>query len=96
MVMYEAARAICNLPGVEMNDLSPAINVLQVRIKYTSSERKSDDLGIRNQLPPFIFFVLSFLFLAQKYFFEVRTSIVSGAFFCALPSFIFCLFWRLF
>ena len=31
MVMYEAARAICNLPGVEMNDLSPAINVLQVR-----------------------------------------------------------------
>lgn len=30
MVMYEAARAICNLPGVEMNDLSPAINVLQV------------------------------------------------------------------
>ena len=28
--MYEAARAICNLPGVEMNDLSPAINVLQV------------------------------------------------------------------
>lgn len=32
MVMYEAARAICNLPGVEMNDLSPAINVLQVRV----------------------------------------------------------------
>eukprot|EP00904_Undaria_pinnatifida_P003330 jgi/Undpi1/12999/HiC_scaffold_7.g02663.m1 len=30
MVMYEAARAICNLPGVEMNDLSPAINVLQL------------------------------------------------------------------
>ncbi|CAM9626678.1 unnamed protein product [Scytosiphon promiscuus] len=30
MVMYEAARAICNLPGVEMNDLSPAINVLQM------------------------------------------------------------------
>lgn len=32
MVMYEAARAICNLPGVEMNDLSPAINVLQVLV----------------------------------------------------------------
>ena len=60
--MYEAARAICNLPGVEMNDLSPAINVLQVRIKYTSSERKSDDVVLRSQLPPLIFF--SFLFFS--------------------------------
>lgn len=30
VVVYEAARAICNLPGVEMNDLSPAITVLQL------------------------------------------------------------------
>jgi hypothetical protein len=30
VVVYEAARAICHLPGVEMNDLSPAITVLQL------------------------------------------------------------------
>ena len=30
MVIYEAARAICNLPGVEVQDLSPAITVLQL------------------------------------------------------------------
>eukprot|EP00611_Tribonema_gayanum_P013774 TRINITY_DN24994_c0_g1_i2.p1 TRINITY_DN24994_c0_g1~~TRINITY_DN24994_c0_g1_i2.p1 ORF type:complete len:854 (-),score=272.22 TRINITY_DN24994_c0_g1_i2:124-2685(-) len=30
IVVYEAARAICHLPGVEMNDLSPAITVLQL------------------------------------------------------------------
>lgn len=30
MVIYEAARAICNLPGVEARDLSPAITVLQL------------------------------------------------------------------
>jgi len=30
MVVYEAARAICSLPGVEPQDLSPAISVLQL------------------------------------------------------------------
>jgi coatomer protein complex subunit gamma len=30
MVIYEAAKAICNLPGVEPSDLSPAITVLQL------------------------------------------------------------------
>lgn len=30
IVVYEAARGICNLPGVEPQDLSPAISVLQV------------------------------------------------------------------
>ncbi len=30
MVIYEAAKAMCNLPGVEKNDLSPAITVLQL------------------------------------------------------------------
>jgi coatomer protein complex subunit gamma len=30
MVIYEAAKAICNLPGVEASDLSPAITVLQL------------------------------------------------------------------
>ncbi len=30
MVMYEAARAICNLPCVEENDLQPAITTLQL------------------------------------------------------------------
>lgn len=30
MVIYEAAKAICRLPGVEANDLSPAITVLQL------------------------------------------------------------------
>jgi coatomer subunit gamma len=29
-VIYEAAKAICNLPGVEARDLSPAITVLQL------------------------------------------------------------------
>jgi coatomer subunit gamma len=29
-VIYEAAKAICRLPGVEANDLSPAITVLQL------------------------------------------------------------------
>lgn len=42
MVMYEAARAICNLPGVEMNDLSPAITVLQVSlVLFPSALNKS-------------------------------------------------------
>lgn len=30
MVIYEAAKAICNLPGVDANDLAPAITMLQV------------------------------------------------------------------
>jgi coatomer protein complex subunit gamma len=30
MVIYEAAKAICNLPGVDVNDLAPAITMLQV------------------------------------------------------------------
>ncbi len=30
MVMYEVARAICNLPGVEESDLQPAITTLQL------------------------------------------------------------------
>jgi len=30
MVIFEAAKAICNLPNVEANDLTPAINVLQL------------------------------------------------------------------
>lgn len=30
MVIYEAAKAICNLPGVEARDLNPAITVLQL------------------------------------------------------------------
>lgn len=30
MVIYEAAKAICNLPGVEARDLGPAITVLQL------------------------------------------------------------------
>lgn len=44
MVVYEAARAICNLPGVEMNDLSPAITVLQVR-SFVCQERVHFVLG---------------------------------------------------
>jgi coatomer protein complex subunit gamma len=35
MVIYEAARAICNLPGVEARDLSPAITVLQLFLSST-------------------------------------------------------------
>lgn len=38
MVIYEAAKAICNLPGVEASDLSPAITVLQL---FLSSSRSS-------------------------------------------------------
>jgi coatomer protein complex subunit gamma len=30
MVIYEAAKAICNLPGVDATDLNPAITVLQL------------------------------------------------------------------
>ena len=30
MVIYEAAKAICNLPGVDSSDLNPAITVLQL------------------------------------------------------------------
>lgn len=30
MVIYEAAKAMCHLPGVERNDLNPAITVLQL------------------------------------------------------------------
>eukprot|EP00537_Pseudo-nitzschia_pungens_P002638 CAMPEP_0172358800 /NCGR_PEP_ID=MMETSP1060-20121228/3068_1 /TAXON_ID=37318 /ORGANISM="Pseudo-nitzschia pungens, Strain cf. cingulata" /LENGTH=945 /DNA_ID=CAMNT_0013080151 /DNA_START=148 /DNA_END=2985 /DNA_ORIENTATION=+ len=30
MVVYEAARAICTLPGIEPQDLSPAVSVLQL------------------------------------------------------------------
>lgn len=30
MVIFEAAKAMCNLPGVEANDLNPAITVLQL------------------------------------------------------------------
>lgn len=35
MVIYEAAKAICNLPGVEKNDISPAITVLQLFLSST-------------------------------------------------------------
>jgi coatomer protein complex subunit gamma len=38
MVIYEAAKAICNLPGVESSDLSPAITVLQL---FLSSPKAS-------------------------------------------------------
>jgi len=38
MVIYEAAKAICNLPGVEKNDISPAITVLQL---FLSSSKPS-------------------------------------------------------
>ena len=37
MVIYEAARAICNLPGVEVSDLSPAITVLQLFLSSPKS-----------------------------------------------------------
>jgi hypothetical protein len=30
IVVYEAAMAICKLPGVEMNDISPAVTVLHL------------------------------------------------------------------
>ena len=36
MVVYEAAKAICNLPGVEQSDLNPAITVLQL---FLSSQK---------------------------------------------------------
>lgn len=35
MVIFEAAKAICNLPGVEANDLNPAITVLQLLLSST-------------------------------------------------------------
>ena len=38
MVVYEAAKAICHLPGVERNDLNPAITVLQL---FLSSPKPS-------------------------------------------------------
>lgn len=38
MVIYEAAKAICNLPGVEVADLNPAITVLQL---FLSSSKPS-------------------------------------------------------
>jgi coatomer protein complex subunit gamma len=38
MVIFEAAKAICNLPGVESSDLSPAITVLQL---FLSSPKSS-------------------------------------------------------
>lgn len=38
MVIYEAAKAMCNLPGVEKNDISPAITVLQL---FLSSPKPS-------------------------------------------------------
>lgn len=38
MVIYESAKAICSLPGVESNDLSPAITVLQL---FLSSHKPS-------------------------------------------------------
>ena len=38
MVIYEAAKAICHLPGVEASDLSPAITVLQL---FLTSSRSS-------------------------------------------------------
>lgn len=37
-VIYEAAKAICNLPNVDSNDLSPAITVLQL---FLSSQKPS-------------------------------------------------------
>lgn len=47
MVVYEAARAICNLPGVEMNDLSPAITVLQL---FLSSAKPALKFGTMRTL----------------------------------------------
>lgn len=38
MVIFEAAKAICNLPGVEASDISPAITVLQL---FLSSPKSS-------------------------------------------------------
>lgn len=38
MVIYEAAKAICGLPGVDRNDLAPAITVLQL---FLSSPKPS-------------------------------------------------------
>jgi len=38
MVIYEAAKAMCNLPGVERSDLNPAITVLQL---FLSSPKPS-------------------------------------------------------
>jgi coatomer subunit gamma len=38
MVIYEAAKAICNLPGVDASDLSPAVTVLQL---FLTSSRSS-------------------------------------------------------
>lgn len=35
MVVYEAAKAMCNLPSVEANDLNPAITVLQLFLSST-------------------------------------------------------------
>mmetsp|Transcript_16869 Transcript_16869/g.25392 ORF Transcript_16869/g.25392 Transcript_16869/m.25392 type:complete len:953 (+) Transcript_16869:1-2859(+) len=37
MVIYEAAKAICNLPGVEASDLNPAITVLQLFLSSSKS-----------------------------------------------------------
>ncbi|CAM9226039.1 unnamed protein product, partial [Choristocarpus tenellus] len=47
MVVYEAARAICRLPHVEMNDLSPAITVLQL---FLSSPKPSLKFGTMRTL----------------------------------------------
>ncbi|CAM9136613.1 unnamed protein product [Discosporangium mesarthrocarpum] len=47
MVVYEAARAICKLPSVEMNDLSPAITVLQL---FLSSPKPALKFGTMRTL----------------------------------------------
>ena len=49
MVIYEAARAICNLPGVEPQDLAPGVTVLQLfltsprsTVKYAAMKTLSE------------------------------------------------------
>ena len=37
MIVYEAAKSICALPGVELQDLNPAINVLQLFLSSSKS-----------------------------------------------------------
>ncbi|CAM9871415.1 unnamed protein product, partial [Chrysoparadoxa australica] len=50
MVTYEAARAICNLPGVDMNDLSPAVTVLQLFLSTPKASLKFAAMRTLSQL----------------------------------------------
>jgi coatomer protein complex subunit gamma len=50
MVVYEAARAICNLPEVEVNDLSPAITALQLFLSSPKVPVKYGALRILNEV----------------------------------------------